>query len=222
MKKIIYILIIVLCFILSYFIYRRLSFNNLINDVIDHDTKINYDTMIQLTLDNQSYSSKIELDIRKADNIKKITINNYRNNKLESNIYEYWIKENKKYITYVYNGIEFEKRKSVNMINIDYKKLKDCILKIKSKRKNTYIVSMKAYDAYNIIYGSEVLSKKDLNKKIDVKIVKDDNKNFIKEISYKIDNLNNSSVDDKKTNYSVKIKNINIDNTNKIKLPFKR
>ena len=51
---------------------------------------------------------------------------------------------------------------------------------------------MKSYDAYNMLYSRKILSDKDTNKTIDVNIVVDVKNDFIKEISYEIDDINDN------------------------------
>ena len=80
---------------------------------------------------------------------------------------------------------------------------------------------MKAYDAYNLIYKKDVMKKNDLNFNIIVTVKKDNKTNFIKEISYKIDNINKNK-EIKPISYKLKIVNTKINNNDKIDLPFEK
>jgi len=79
---------------------------------------------------------------------------------------------------------------------------------------------MKASDAYNLTYASNVMNKKKLKSNVKVTIITNKD-NFIKEISYNIDNMNKTKNKDDKINYKVKIVNRDINNQDTIKLPFK-
>ena len=64
------------------------------------------------------------------------------------------------------------------------------------------------------------MKKKDLDYNILVYVKVDKKNKFIKEISYTIDNLNNSNDENQKIKYQVRIVNSDINNHNELKLPF--
>lgn len=211
-KKIFIIVILVICIILSYFIYVKISFKNLVNNTIEYKDKINYSSSITTTLKGVS-TLKIEYEIIKTSNAKKILISDYRDGKLENKIEKY-IVNNK---VYALNNGKYEVLKKNNdKVNINYKLLKKG--KVISRKKNTYKIKIKSYDAYNLIYEEEIMTKKNLNSNIVVTIIKDDKNDFIKEITYEIDDLSKDIKNPLK--YKIKIINTDINNHNEIKLPF--
>ena len=181
------------------------------NNTINYKDKINYSTYIETSLKGQN-TLKINYEIIKTSNIKKIILSNYTNNKIENKIEKY-IVNNKVYVND--NGKYKELKDNEEKININYSYLKKS--KVKKLNNNTYKIKMKAYDAYNMIYTKDVMNKKDLDKNIIV-IIKKEN-NFINEISYTINNLNNNKNNPLK--YKIKISNTNINNHDKLELPFK-
>ena len=211
-KKILLVLLILVVMFLSYKIYIKISFNNLVNNTINYNDKINYSTDITTSIKGKDYL-KINYQIIKTSNKKKIILSNYINDNLENQIEKYIINDK----AYIYNNDKFEEIKNnEEKINVNYKKLKQS--KVKLLTNNSYMIKMKASDAYNMVDIKDVMKEKDLNKNIIVTVKKDENNNFIKEISYTIDNLNNNK--DNPLKYKVEIINTDINNSNNIKLPF--
>lgn len=211
-KRLILVLLILIFLICIYFIYINVSFNNLIDNTINYKDKINYSTNVNTILKGQD-TLEISYEIIKTTNAKKILLSNYKNKKVENKIEKY-IVNNKVYVND--NGEYKELKDNEEKININYKLLKKSKVKLLSN--NTYKIKMKANDAYNIIYKKKIMNKKELNKSIMVIVKKDKKNNFIKEISYKIDNLNNN--DDNPLIYKIKIINSSINNYNSLQLPF--
>lgn len=222
MKKYIkYLVVIVLLilFLIFYLIFKKNDLNRSIDNTINLKDKINYSTSITLEINDSYTSSKIQYDSIKSGNIKKINIINYIDSKNQNNIIKYEVGNT----TYVYNGKDYDVQKSSNDdFNINYELLKEKILKIESVKDNEYIVKMKACDAYNILYSNEVMSNDDIDAIIYLKIVVDKDTNFIKKISYEIDNLNNSEYKNNMVSYKVDIENNDINNHDEIKLPFEK
>ena len=214
-KKLFIMVLIVILMIIIYYIYINISFNKLVNNTVYYENKINYNTNITLNMNDKYNSSKIKYEIIKSNNIKKILLSNYKDNKLENKIEKYivnkdvYINDNGKYIKKNEQNEEF-------IINYNYLKK----AKIKSYNNNEYKIKIKALDAYNMIYNKKIMNEKNLNKYIYIKVIKDNKNDFIKEISYNIDNLNNDKNNPLK--YKVNIKNENINNHDNIKLDLKK
>ena len=213
-KKILLIVIIMLIVFLVYCIYINISFNQLVDNVINYKDKINYSTNIKLNIKTKKSSSNMEYDMTKSGSIKKIILIHKVDNELKYRIIRYKEKKNNEEVTYIYNDKSYEIAKNNKEIfDIRYEMLKNG--KIIKVNKNKYIIKMKSYDAYNMIYPKNVVNQKATNKNIYVTILKDENNNFIKEIYYEIDDMGNNSM-----TYTVNIKNREINNQNKIELPF--
>ena len=220
-KKVLLTVLLLIFVVIMFLIYRKYTLLKNIDYTIEYKDKINYSTNIILNINDLNNSSKIDYSVIKSSNIKQITLSNYNNDKLENKIYKYIVKKGNKEYTYLYNGETYEKVKNISDdFYVNYELLRKKIKHIKSQSKNEYIVTMKAYDAYNLIYNKSVMSSKDINDTIDVKIVMDEENKFIKEISYEIDNLNNSDNTNKSLKYKVKIINQDINNHKTISLPF--
>lgn len=230
MKKYIKIILIILgislIFILVFLLNRKISLNSYLNKTIEYSKKINYTTNITLNVNDSYNNSKINYEVIHSSYIDKIMIENYTNNKLTSNILKYIVKEGSKKGSYVYDDGQYEKSDNITKeFYVDYGKLKQSIKSIKKSEEivindnsyKKYIVKMKSYDAYNLIYEKDILTKKDSNKYIDVYIYIDKTNNFVYKMEYAISNLNNS---DSSLDYNVEIINKDINNTNDIKLPF--
>ncbi len=223
------IFVILILFLVIFIFARNMSLNNYLNKTIEYSPKINYSTSIILNIKDLNNSSKIEYNVSKFSHIRKIKIDNYQNNKLINNIEKYIVTNGNKKGTYIYDNSEYKK---VNNIKEDFvvnyelikkniksiKKVENVVINNISYKK--YIVKMKAYDAYNIIYKDEILKKEDLNKIIDVQIYIDKSNNFVYKIKYDIQNLNNADEKNIILNYDAEITNTNINNYNEIKLPF--
>lgn len=210
-KKIMYFLAGFLLFFLLVLIIKKISLNSSINNTNKYKDNINYSTNIQLTIIDKNSSSKINYDIFRNLNVRKIIISNYVNDKLKNEISRYMVNKNGKTITYTFNGKSYDKiqNKKEDFI-VNYNLLKKG--KIKSFKKNEYVIKMKSYNAYNLIYDKKIMTNKDLKSKTDVKIKIDNKTNFIKEISY--------NIKEKNLDYKVTIKNTDINNQKEIKLPF--
>jgi len=217
-KKVLFGIILLLLLFILYLIYIKISFNNCVNNTIKYDKKINYSTNIILKINNGYSNSKIDYDRVKSYNITKISISRYLDNKLGSTVNRYIVNKGGKITSYVYNGNKYIKEKPTKDFDLNYKLLKKS--KVISYTKNKYIIKMKASDAYNLTYASNVMNKKKLKSNVKVTIITNKD-NFIKEISYNIDNMNKTKNKDDKINYKVKIVNRDINNQDTIKLPFK-
>lgn len=220
-------IVILFIFLGIFFIGKKVSLNNYLNKTIKYSDKINYTTGITLNIESLDKQSKIEYIVFRNKDIKNIVISKYDDEKLISSINKYLVKENGKTKCY-------KKDSNSNKVfcdtkedfNIDYKKLKKNIIKIKKVNNEVinktsykkYTVSMKKCNAYNLIYNKNVMDEKLLNGTVDVQILVDKSSNFIYEINYIIDNLNIDS--NNKIKYSVVINNFDFNNNNKIDLPF--
>ena len=215
MKKKLVIIIVIVVTLVSYIIYSRLSLRSALNNTIQYYDKINYNTNIKLKISNKNISSTVNYNCVKSGNIRQILMENTENKKLLNKIYKYKVIKQNTIDTYVYDGKKYTLQKNDSKdFSINYKSLKDKILYPISKFGNIYIVKMKAKDAYNLIYDNEILTNKDINKSINVTIIVDNKNNFIKRISYSIDDIGKN-----KMKYNVKIENSEINNYNKIDLP---
>lgn len=220
-KKITLILVIIILIFVIYFAYTYLVFKSYINNTIKYKDKINYSTNIQLGMNYYNSSSKIEYDVIKSSNIKKVQIDYYTDNELTSNIYKYIVSKDDNDEVYVYDGKSYNKKSNDSEdFNINYNMIKNKAKQIRKVSKGEYVFKMNAYDAYNMIYSKEILTKEDINKVIDIRLIIDEKNNFVKEISYEIKNLNNSKDSKISLDYDVKIINRDINNQNNIKLPF--
>ena len=217
-KKLLITLFLIIIIILFYFIYINILFKNTLNTTIEYENKINYSTIINLEMNNKYKKSKMIYDVKKSSNIKKININYYTDDKLINNIDEYIITNNNKQTTYINNKNKYEKQDNSNEFFVDYKLLKKSI--VLNKNNKSYLLILKAYDAYNIIYNKKVIDKDKLNYYIMVN-VKYNKDNFINKISYNIDNINKSDNKKESLKYKVVIDIKDINNHNKINLPFK-
>lgn len=213
-KKII-IIVVVAVSLACYAIYSKLSLKSALDNTISYYDKINYNTNIKLKISNKDVSSTINYNCVKSGNIEEILIENTENKKIKNRILKLRVKTQEKIETYVYNGEKYVAQKDESKdFFINYKSLKNKILYIKSKFGNMYIVKMKAKDAYNLIYDKEILTNKDTNKSINVTLIVDNKNNFIKNISYTIDDIGKN-----KMKYKVKIENNDINNNNKLQIP---
>lgn len=223
------IIIILVIGITVYFLSRKIILNKSLENTEIYSKKINYSTNISLIINDNNAKSKIEYDIIRSGYIKKIVIDNYNNEELNNNIIKYIVNKNNDLKAYVYNGSKY-----VSLSNtkedfiIDYSYLKRIITRIKSVKNETinnikykkYTVSVKAYNAYNFLYDKNIMSRDDINSNIDVNIYIDIKNDFVYKITYSINNLNNSDNDNNKLYYDVSITNRDINNSNKINLPF--
>ena len=215
--KFLILLIFVIVMVIVIFIYRKVSFSNVMNNTIKLKDKINYTTNIKLTTKNKNVSMEIDYEMVKSSNIKMITIDNYLNNKTQNNLLKYVVDKK----TYVYeDGKYVERKDETDDFNVNYKYLKERLVSLKSKSGNKYVIKMNKYDAYNLIYNKEILTKDKINGTVDITILVDEKNNFIKEISYKIDDLDMYG-DSQLSTYTVKITNTNINTKEKLELPFK-
>lgn len=226
--KIVVVLVVILFIFLGiFFVGKRVSLNNYLNKTNKYSNKINYTTGITLNIESLDKQSKIEYTIARTKDIKNIIISKYDDEELTSSINKYLVKENGKTKCYTKdsssNKVSCDAKED---FNVDYKKLKKNIIKIKKVDNEVinkvsykkYTVSMKKNDAYNLIYDKDVMDEKKLNGTVDVQILVDKSTNFIYEIDYVIDNLNSDS--NNKIKYSVQINNFDFNNNNEINLPF--
>ena len=214
-SKFILLFIFVVVMIIAIFIYRKVSFYNAVDSTVNQKDKINYTTNIKLTTENKDVSMVISYEMVKSGNIKKIAIDNYVNEEVQNNLLKYVVGKK----TYVYDNKKYEEKEDNSDFNVNYKSLKDKIVGLKSKSGNKYVIEMNKYDAYNLIYDKEILTKDKISGTIDVTVLVDEKNNFIKEISYEIKDLDlygNSVLSD----YKVKITNTDINSKEEINLPF--
>ena len=226
--KIVVVLVVILFIFLGiFFVGKKVSLNNYLNKTNKYSNKINYTTGITLNIESLDKQSKIEYTIARTKDIKNIIISKYDDEELTSSINKYLVKENGKTKCYTKdsssNKVSCDAKED---FNVDYKKLKKNIIKIKKVDNEVinkvsykkYTVSMKKSDAYNLIYDKDVMDEKNLSGTLDVQILVDKSTNFIYEIDYVIDNLNSDS--NNKIKYSVQINNFDFNNNNEINLPF--
>ena len=226
--KIVVVLVVILFIFLGiFFMGKKVSLNNYLNKTEKYSTKINYTTGITLNIESLDKQSKIEYTIARTKDIKNIIISKYDDEELTSSINKYLVKENGKTKCYTKdsssNKVSCDAKED---FNVDYKKLKKNIIKIKKVDNEVinkvsykkYTVSMKKSDAYNLIYDKDIMNEKNLSGTVDVQILVDKSTNFIYEIDYVIDNLNSDS--NNKIKYSVQINNFDFNNNNEINLPF--
>ena len=226
--KIVVVLVVILFIFLGiFFMGKKVSLNNYLNKTNKYSNKINYTTGITLNIESLDKQSKIEYTIARTKDIKNIIISKYDDEELTSSINKYLVKENGKTKCYTKdsssNKVSCDAKED---FNVDYKKLKKNIIKIKKVDNEVinkvsykkYTVSMKKSDAYNLIYDKDIMNEKNLRGTIDVQILVDKSTNFIYEIDYVIDNLNSDS--NNKIKYSVQINNFDFNNNNEINLPF--
>ena len=227
-KLILFMLLIIIIFLTIFFISRKIILNTYLNKTDENSKKINYSTNINLNIKDSNNNSKMEYEVVRSSYIKKITLFNYSNDVIVNDIKKYIVEKGSKKGSYIYDGKKYKKSDNIEEeFLIDYKELKDKIKFIKkvdnvtinNKKYKKYIVKMKSYDAYNLIYKDEILKKDDSNKNIEVEIYIDKSNNFIYKIKYEINNLNNSD-DSNSLDYNVEIVNKDINNNNEIKLPF--
>ena len=226
--KIVVVLVVILFIFLGiFFMGKKVSLNNYLNKTNKYSNKINYTTGITLNIESLDKQSKIEYTITRTKDIKNIIISKYDDEELISSINKYLVKENGKTKCYTKdsssNKVSCDAKED---FNVDYKKLKKNIIKIKKVDNEVinkvsykkYTVSMKKSDAYNLIYDKDIMNEKNLNGTVDVQILVDKSANFIYEIDYVIDNLNSDS--NNKIKYSVQVNNFDFNNNNEINLPF--
>lgn len=226
--KIVVVLVVILFIFLGiFFMGKKVSLNNYLNKTEKYSNKINYTTGITLNIESLDKQSKIEYTIARTKDIKNIIISKYDDEELTSSINKYLVKENGKTKCYTKdsssNKVSCDAKED---FNVDYKKLKKNIIKIKKVDNEVinkvsykkYTVSMKKSDAYNLIYDKDIMNEKNLSGTVDVQILVDKSTNFIYEIDYVIDNLNSDS--NNKIKYSVQINNFDFNNNNEINLPF--
>ena len=226
--KIVVVLVVILFIFLGiFFMGKKVSLNNYLNKTEKYSNKINYTTGITLNIESLDKQSKIEYTIARTKDIKNIIISKYDDEELTSSINKYLVKENGKTKCYTKdsssNKVSCDAKED---FNVDYKKLKKNIIKIKKVDNEVinkvsykkYTVSMKKSDAYNLIYDKDIMNEKNLSGTVDVQILVDKSTNFIYEIDYVIDNLNSDS--NNKIKYSVQVNNFDFNNNNEINLPF--
>lgn len=226
--KIVVVLVVILFIFLGiFFVGKKVSLNNYLNKTNKYSNKINYTTGITLNIESLDKQSKIEYTIARTKDIKNIIISKYDDEELTRSINKYLVKENGKTKCYTKNSssnkVSCDAKED---FNVDYKKLKKNIIKIKKVDNEVinkvsykkYTVSMKKSDAYNLIYDKDIMNEKKLSGTVDVQILVDKSANFIYEIDYVIDNLNSDS--NNKIKYGVQINNFDFNNNNEINLPF--
>ena len=106
--KFLILLVFVIVMIIVIFIYRKISFSNVMDNTIKLKDKINYTTNIKLTTKNKNVSMEIDYEMVKSSNIKMVTIDNYLNNKTQNNLLKYVVDKK----TYVYEDGKYVERNS--------------------------------------------------------------------------------------------------------------
>ena len=215
--------VLVILGVLALIFFKSSKLETIITNTINTKDKINYSTSVTLDINDSYNSSKVQYDCIKSYNIRKVEIKNYIGESERNSISKYEVKEKNKTVTYVYNGEDYEKiEKASEDLEIDYKALKNKMKNVKRIKKDEYSVKMKGYEAFNLLYSAEIMTKKDFNNNVTLHIKTDNKNKFIKEISYEIENLNKSEDKNSSIKYKVKILNTDINNKNKIELPFKK
>lgn len=226
--KIVIVLIVILFIFLGiFFIGKKVSLTNYLDNTNKYSNKINYSSSYILNIESETSKSKIEYSIARTNNIKNIIVNKYDDEELTSSINKYIITKNNKTECFSKDGDEYKiSCSNKEDFRIDYNKLKNNIIKIKKADSEVindisykkYTVLMKKSDAYNLIYEKSIMTEKDLPGNVEVKIYVDKTQSFVYKINYFIDNLSNNISNNIK--YDVEIINYDINNNNEINLPF--
>lgn len=231
-KSLIILIIIIFLTFLFYKIFIRIEFNTYVKNTSSNLSKINYDSNIYLNMIGENQKLNVTYSMKKSNGVVYISYKQINNDEVSTNVEKYYIKENGKIYTYIYNNswIKNNETKINKIFNVNYNKLKYNIYNVKYLGETTiydnkckfYSLTMPASAAYNLIYKKNVLSKKDINKKIKVMIYVDKKTGIISVIRYKINNINNSNDNKYKFKYNLEIVNKNINNNDVLKVPFEK
>ena len=234
-KKIIIIsIVLVLTITVIFFlinIFKKVSFNNYIENTTKYFKEINYNTNINLSINSSTSKSELQYSLDKTKSVVHEEYYQYVDDKLQNHINNYYITKSSGIKLYTevngtYNG---ENIQNINTIfDINYSDLKNKVSNVKylgkenidNKKYLKYSVKMKVYDIYNIIYKENILTSKDNNNSSTLYIYIDKDLGLVYKIDSTIDNLNNTSYDANKLEYKIEIINIKLNNNKAINLPF--
>lgn len=235
-KKIIIIsIVLVLTITVIFFlinIFKKVSFNNYIENTTKYFKEINYNTNINLSINSSTSKSELQYSLDKTKSVVHEEYYQYVDDKLQNHINNYYITKSSGIKLYTevngtYNG---ENIQNINTIfDINYSDLKNKVSNVKylgkenidNKKYLKYSVKMKVYDIYNIIYKENILTSKDNNNSSTLYIYIDKDLGLVYKIDSTIDNLNNTSYDANKLEYKIEIINTKLNNNKAINLPFK-
>ena len=234
-KKIIIIsIVLVLTITVIFFlinIFKKVSFNNYIENTTKYYKEINYNTNINLSINSSTSKSELQYSLDKTKSVVHEEYYQYVDDKLQNHINNYYITKSSGIKLYTevngtYNG---ENIQNINTIfDINYSDLKNKVSNVKylgkenidNKKYLKYSVKMKVYDIYNIIYKENILTSKDNNNSSTLYIYIDKDLGLVYKIDSTIDNLNNTSYDANKLEYKIEIINTKLNNNKAINLPF--
>lgn len=234
-KKIIIIsIVLVLTITVIFFlinIFKKVSFNNYIENTTKYFKEINYNTNINLSINSSTSKSELQYSLDKTKSVVHEEYYQYVDDKLQNHINNYYVTKSSGIKLYtevngIYNG---ENIQNINTIfDINYSDLKNKVSNVKylgkenidNKKYLKYSVKMKVYDIYNIIYKENILTSKDNNNSSTLYIYIDKDLGLVYKIDSTIDNLNNTSYDANKLEYKIEIINTKLNNNKAINLPF--
>ena len=234
-KKIIIIsIVLVLTITVIFFlinIFRKVSFNNYIENTTKYFKEINYNTNINLSINSSTSKSELQYSLDKTKSVVHEEYYQYVDDKLQNHINNYYVTKSSgiKLYTEVNGTYKGENIQNINTIfDINYSDLKNKVSNVKylgkenidNKKYLKYSVKMKAYDIYNIIYKENILTSKDNNNSSTLYIYIDKDLGLVYKIDSTIDNLNNTSYDANKLEYKIEIINTKLNNNKAINLPF--
>lgn len=234
-KKIIIIsIVLVLTITVIFFlinIFKKVSFNNYIENTTKYFKEINYNTNINLSINSSTSKSELQYSLDKTKSVVHEEYYQYVDDKLQNHINNYYVTKSSgiKLYTEVNGTYKGENIQNINTIfDINYSDLKNKVSNVKylgkenidNKKYLKYSVKMKAYDIYNIIYKENILTSKDNNNSSTLYIYIDKDLGLVYKIDSTIDNLNNTSYDANKLEYKIEIINTKLNNNKAINLPF--
>lgn len=234
-KKIIIIsIVLVLTITVIFFlinIFKKVSFNNYIENTTKYFKEINYNTNINLYINSSNSKSELQYSLDKTKSVVHEEYYQYVDDKLQNHINNYYVTKSSgiKLYTEANGAYKGENIQKINTIfDINYSDLKNKVSNVKylgeenidNKKYLKYSVKMKVYDIYNIIYKENILTSKDNNNSSTLYIYIDKDLGLVYKIDSTIDNLNNTSYDANKLEYKIEIINTKLNNNKAINLPF--
>lgn len=234
-KKIIIIsIVLVLTITVIFFlinIFKKVSFNNYIENTTKYFKEINYNTNINLSINSSTSKSELQYSLDKTKSVVHEEYYQYVDDKLQNHINNYYVTKSSgiKLYTEANGTYKGENIQNINTIfDINYSDLKNKVSNVKylgkenidNKKYLKYSVKMKVYDIYNIIYKENILTSKDNNNSSTLYIYIDKDLGLVYKIDSTIDNLNNTSYDANKLEYKIEIINTKLNNNKAINLPF--
>lgn len=234
-KKIIIIsIVLVLTITVIFFlinIFKKVSFNNYIENTTKYFKEINYNTNINLSINSSNSKSELQYSLDKTKSVVHEEYYQYVDDKLQNHINNYYVTKSSgiKLYTEANGAYKGENIQKINTIfDINYSDLKNKASNVKylgkenidNKKYLKYSVKMKVYDIYNIIYKENILTSKDNNNSSTLYIYIDKDLGLVYKIDSTIDNLNNTSYDANKLEYKIEIINTKLNNNKAINLPF--